>query len=246
MLRLLTAIPVHNEEKYLAGVLEETLQVVPDVLVVDDGSTDRTPEILGRFPQVRVLRHQVNQGYGAALRDAFRYAVDHGYDALVTMDCDRQHQPALIPRLVQNLPEADIVSGSRYLVPPPPGARIPQDRRRINQQITRLLNALLGFNLTDAFCGFKAYRRAVLEKIELTDTGYAMPLEVWVQAAHHGWRIKEVQVPVIYLDDERAFGGALDDPTTRLKYYLDVLSRALRRWYPEKLPVPTMSEVLAE
>ncbi len=246
MLRLLTAIPVHNEEKYLAGVLQETLHVVPDVLVVDDGSTDRTPELVRSFPQVRVLRHERNEGYGAALRDAFRYAVEHGYDALVTMDCDRQHQPCLIPRLVRQLPEADIVSGSRYLVPPPPDARIPAERRRINQRITRLLNELLGLGITDAFCGFKAYRREVLERIEITDTGYAMPLEVWVQAARYGWRITEVSVPVIYLDEERAFGGALDDPNTRLRYYLDVLTAALRRWCPEKLQVPSVSEVLAE
>ena len=246
MLRLLTAIPVHNEEKYIAGVLEETLEIVPEVLVVDDGSQDATPEILRRFPQVRVLRHVVNEGYGAALRDAFRYAVQHGFDALVTLDCDRQHQPSLIPRLVRHLTEADIVSGSRYLVPPPPEAQIPPERRRINVLITTLLNSLLGFDLTDAFCGFKAYRVDVLRRIEIIDTGYAMPLEVWVQAACYGWTIKEISVPVIYLDEERAFGGALDDPTTRLRYYLDVLQAALARWCPEKLPAGDRNEVIAE
>ncbi len=235
MLRFLTAIPVHNEEKYIAAVLRQTLEVVPDVLVVDDGSTDRTAQILARFPQVRVVRHERNLGYGAALATAFRFAVDANYDAVVTMDCDGQHQPGLIPRLLRSLPDADIVSGSRYLRPPPPDAHIPPERRRINQLITNLINDLFGWELTDAFCGFKAYRRSVLEQLVVTEPGYAMPIEVWVQAAHHGWRIREEPVPVIYLDQTRAFGGALDDPEKRLAHYLDVLKASVQRWVPNLL-----------
>jgi glycosyltransferase involved in cell wall biosynthesis len=233
-MRFLTAIPVYNEERYLEGVLKEACQWSPEILVVDDGSTDRTPELLSRFPSVRVLRHRQNEGYGAALRDAFRYAVEHGYDAVVTMDCDGQHEPSRIPHLLAALEDADIASGSRYLVPPPPDAVIPPDRRRINQLITRQLNELLGLNITDAFCGFKAYRRRVLEKLEITEAGYAMPLEVWVQVARYGWRVQEVPVPVLYLELERAFGGALDDPRTRLRCYRQVLARSLQRWFSER------------
>ena len=68
-----------------------------------------------------------------------------------------------------------------------------------------------GLNLTDAFCGFKAYRTSALAQFEITDDGYAMPLQVWVQAAAHGLTVVEVPVPLIYLDESRAFGGSLDD-----------------------------------
>jgi dolichol-phosphate mannosyltransferase len=96
-------------------------------------------------------------------------------------------------------------------------------------QITAELNERLGLNLTDAFCGFKAYRCQALAALEITETGYAMPLEVWVQAARAGLSILELPVPLIYLDEERSFGGALDDAARRLQYYHEVLNRALGR-----------------
>jgi dolichol-phosphate mannosyltransferase len=85
----------------------------------------------------------------------------------------------------------------------------------------------LGLSLTDAFCGFKAYRVPALAKLTITEPGYGMPLELWVQAAHLGLRIVELPVPLIYLEEERSFGGSLDDGRKRLEYYHRVLDRAL-------------------
>src|SRR5262249_22583076 len=115
LMRLLTAIPVHNEESYIEPVLTEVLRHAGDVLVVDDGSTDRTPELLGKFPQVQVIRPPENRGYGAGLRSAFSRTLEGGYDGLITLDCDGQHEPRRIPEVAAPLADADIVSGSRYL-----------------------------------------------------------------------------------------------------------------------------------
>ena len=104
----------------------------------------------------------------------------------------------------------------------------PVDRRRINLQITEEINCCLGLKLTDAFCGFKAYRVDALRGLHLTEPGYAMPLELWVQAAFHGLRIIELPVPLIYLDEKRSFGGALDDSAKRLAYYHAVIDRAIQ------------------
>ncbi|MGE3820346.1 MAG: glycosyltransferase family 2 protein [Isosphaeraceae bacterium] len=227
-MRVLTAIPVHNEEAYLEPVLNEVLRFSSEVLVVDDGSTDGTPSKLTRFPQVQVIRHPRNQGYGAGLRSAFARALDGGYDGLVTIDCDGQHEPSLIPEIAARLADADVVSGSRYLQALDPSQRPPEERRRINVEVTRWLNDCLGFHLTDAFCGFKAYRAEALGKFKITEDGYAMPLQVWVQAAQHGMEVVEVPVPLIYLDESRAFGGALDDAEYRLRHYREVFQNALR------------------
>lgn len=227
-MRLLTAIPVFNEEGYLVPVLTEILQHAPgDVLVVDDGSTDQTPELLGHFPTVKTIRHPTNRGYGAGLKSAFDFTLRHGYDALVTLDCDGQHEPAMIPEVAAPLAVVDIVSGSRYLKVFDPAQKPPEARRRINAEVTTWLNDCLGFELTDAFCGFKAYRASALAKLSITDEGYAMPLQVWAQAAAHGLSIVEVAVPLIYLDESRAFGGALDDADYRLAHYRRVLTDAL-------------------
>ncbi len=145
---------------------------------------------------------------------------------LVTMDCDGQHEPSRIPVLLEAIHDADIVSGSRYLRDFRQDTLAPQDRRRINSEITAELNRRFGLHLTDAFCGFKAYRREALERLHITETGWGMPLQLWVQAARLGLRIKEVGVPRLYLDPNRAFGGVLDDAAERLAYYRQVIAAA--------------------
>lgn len=225
--RFLTALPVYNEAKHVRQVLHEVQRYSPDVLVVDDGSTDGTQEILADIPNIHVVRHEPNRGYGAALITAFEFAKHHGYEAVVTIDCDGQHEPQRIPQFVAAMGEADIVSGSRYLKEFAGDNAAPAERRRINQQITRELCRRLGLQLTDSFCGFKAYRVAALGKLNLSEPGYAMPLELWVQAAAAGLKVMEVAVPRIYLDENRSFGEALDDGNTRLMYYHLVLDRSL-------------------
>ncbi len=228
-MKFLTALPVFNEAKYVTEVLDEVTCFSPQVLVVDDGSTDGTSQLLQRRTDVRLIRHDENRGYGTALMSAFEYAAKHRFDVVVTIDCDGQHEPQRIPRFVAACQDVDIVSGSRYLKryatdnSPPPG------RRFINQLVTAELNQLLSLQLTDAFCGFKAYRVDALQRLQLTETGYAMPLELWVQAAEHNLRVIEIPVPLIYLDEDRSFGGALDDGDTRLKYYRKIIEQSIAR-----------------
>jgi dolichol-phosphate mannosyltransferase len=199
------------------------------VLVVDDGSTDGTVSALRERCDIDLVCHRHNRGYGAALRSAFEYAIDEGYDGVVTLDCDGQHQPKRIPRFIDAAASADIVSGSRYLKRYPGDSDPPRDRLFINRRITSELNRRLGLELTDAFCGFKAYRTAALRRLRITDTGYAMPLQLWVEAAAENLTIIEVPVPLLYLDLERSFGGSLDHAETRLSYYNQVLDAAIAR-----------------
>jgi dolichol-phosphate mannosyltransferase len=228
-MRILVAIPVFNEEKYAAGVLARVLEHARDVLVVDDGSTDGTPGIVRRFP-VAMLRHERNRGYGRSLIDAFAYAAREGYDWIITMDCDEQHEPAAIPAFLAEIARggADIISGSRYLLPSPADDLPPPDRRKINQTITREINQALGLALTDSFCGFKAHRVSTLEPLGLTEEGYAFPMQLWARAAANGLRVREVPVKRIYQDTTRTFGGGLDDAERRLAHYRDVLAREAR------------------
>jgi dolichol-phosphate mannosyltransferase len=224
--KVLTAIPVYNEAPRLLKVLGEVRRYADDILIVNDGSTDGTSAILESQPDLRVISHPINRGYGAALISAFDYAVCHDLNVLVTMDCDGQHEPSRIPVLLEAIGDADIVSGSRYLRDFRQDTPAPPDRRRINHQITQEINELFGLNLTDAFCGFKAYRTSALARLQITETGWGMPLQLWVQAARFGLRIKEVGVPRVYLDPNRAFGDVLDDPSERLAYYHRVLHDA--------------------
>jgi len=225
--RYLTALPVYNERTHVGPVLDEVARYAHDILVVDDGSTDGTSEILAARTDVHVIRHDENRGYGAALATAFDYAVQHGYEFLVTIDCDGQHEPQRIGQLLAACRDADMVSGSRYLSNKDRAGQAPAERRQINSEITRELNQRLGLSLTDGFCGFKAYRVAALAKLQITEPGYGMPLELWVQAANLQWRVVELPVPLIYLDEVRSFGGSLDDGRKRMEYYHRVLDKAI-------------------
>jgi len=237
-MRWLTAIPVYNEARHLRAVIEQVRRFSTDILVVDDGSTDATPDLLDFELDLRVITHRPNRGYGAAIASAFRYFQASDFDVLVTMDCDGQHEPARIPVLLEAIHNADIVSGSRYLRDFRQDTPAPADRRSINAFITREINARYGLRLTDAFCGFKAYRRRAVEPLRITETGWGMPLQLWVQAAHNGLRIKEVAVPRVYLDPKRAFGGVLNDPDERLTYYRRILASAEREAAVPECPVP--------
>lgn len=231
MIKFLTALPVFNEVDTVDDVLNLVTEHSKHVVVIDDGSTDGTAEALASREDVTVITHTKNAGYGAALMTAFAYAVDNQFDAVVTIDCDGQHEPQRIRDLVDRLESsgADIVSGSRYLKKFDLNSTPPVQRQWINQQITQDINDQLGFALTDAFCGFKAYRTSALKQLSLTETGYAMPLELWVQAACHELKVVEMAVPLIYLDESRSFGGDLDDGATRLNYYHDVIRRSVMR-----------------
>lgn len=231
--RTLIAIPVYNEVDHVVAVLEQVRQYADDILVVNDGSTDGTADLLKAIAGVTVVHHPENQGYGAALATSFQHAIAGKFDVLVTMDCDGQHQPQLLQEIADQVFSADgpydMVSGSRYLQPFPENTTAPEERRRINRQVTACLNEQLHLSITDAFCGFKAYRVSSLEDLQITVPGYAMPLQLWVQIADLNWQIAEFPVPLVYVDDTRSFGGTLDQAEERLAYYRSVLNGELER-----------------
>ena len=229
-MRTLIAIPVFNEQKYVRRVLTRVGEYAQDILVIDDGSTDQTPQIVEEF-SVRKIRREGNEGYGQSMRDAFAYSQQHGFDWLITMDCDEQHEPASIPAFLEGAQrdELDVISGSRYLCKQPTADSPPAERRAINGQITQELNQRLGLRLTDAFCGFKAYRVRSLGELQLGEKGYAFPMQFWVQAVAAGLRIGETPVRLIYNDLTRSFGGHLDDAGDRLAHYRQVLHCELER-----------------
>lgn len=238
-MRFAVILPVYNEEATLEKVLNKVSSYYKDadLVVVDDGSADATPEILKRLSVKTVIRHEKNRGYGQTLIDGFNYAIQNNYEYCVTMDADEQHEPAYIHCLLEKLDKFDIVSGSRYLDPLMPGDHPPADRLEVNRLVTEKLRQLTGFPLTDSFCGFKGYRVEALRKLNLSETNYGFPLQVWMQAARQGLKVTECAVPLIYLDPKRNFNNQFTGQDERLKHYFEVLEREKKSWDEARGPV---------
>ncbi|VAX22863.1 hypothetical protein MNBD_NITROSPINAE04-695 [hydrothermal vent metagenome] len=230
-MKKLVIIPVYNEAKTLKGVLDRIGEHHSgDIVAIDDGSTDGSARILDDYSGIKVISHQKNLGYGQSLIDGFQYAVTRKYDLAVTIDCDEQHEPHLIPMMFGGVCGHDVLSGSRYMDESEKADRAPEDRRRINMMMTKSINQATGFDLTDSFCGFKCYRTSALARLSLDEAGYAQPIQLWIQARHFGLRVKEIAVPRIYKNLDRKFGGGMDNPQLRLKYYRRVMDKEMEKW----------------
>ncbi len=222
-------MPVYNEEAMIGAVLDAIrMYHYGEILVVNDGSTDGTAELLADRDDVLVLQHPENLGYGRSLIDGFVFAQFAGLKRLITMDCDGQHEPRHIPQFFDALADdVDLVSGSRYLPESPATGLAPAQRREINDRLTAEVNSVTGWHLTDAFCGFKACHVDRVVALGLAEEGYGMPMELWAKAWRAGWRVEELPVERIYFDHDRSFGEDLDDPEKRAAYYERVWRDAL-------------------
>ncbi|MGF1633580.1 MAG: glycosyltransferase family 2 protein [Phycisphaerae bacterium] len=240
-MRILVAIPTFNEVGYVPKVLKQTRRYQRDILFIDDGSSDGTGQWLEANASpaegIHVLRHGQNQGYGRSLIDAFNFAGDEEFDWVITMDCDEQHEPRMIPAFTRAIKTSrwDLISGSRYHPRSTGDAVPPEHRRQINVQLTQEVNNTFGWRLTDTFCGFKAHRVAPTLAMNLDETGYAFPMQLWPRAFDQKLRICELPVSLIYKDYGRTFGNGLDDHDRRLRHYREVFAAELARIDPARL-----------
>lgn len=198
---LLIVVPAFNLADAIAPVVREIRQIVPraTVLVVDDGSADRTAEEAKTDDTVRVIRHDVNRGKGAALRTGFDLAIREGFDAVVTLDGDGQHPPSAIPDLVRRQEEtgADLIVGARTRR----HTKMPLHRRLSNKITSGMASRMAGCDLPDSQSGYRLIRTALLEKVRLTTSHYETETELLIKAARGGFTIDSAAIPTVYADE---------------------------------------------
>lgn len=204
-LNVAVVIPVFNEERIIGGVLDAIpRQVVDRIIVVDDGSTDGTPDVLKeRSGWIDVIRHDHQRYIGVSIRDGLKRARDEGMDAVVIFAGNGKDDPGQIPRLLQPILEEsiDYVQGSRYLE----GGRfnkMPRHRRFVTRIYPVLLRLLTGFRATDGTNGYRAYRLRILDdpQIDIHQAWLDECLEYYLalRILQRGYKAKEVPVSKIY------------------------------------------------
>lgn len=203
-LRLSVIVPVFNEERTIAELLKRVAEVdVPkEIVVVDDGSTDGTPDVLAGAARrgLRVIRQPENRGKGTAIREGLRHVSG---DAVLVQDADLELDPADYPRLLEPLRsgQSRVVYGSRFLEPAGP---VPRQTRLANQVLTSLTNVLYGSRLTDVETGHKLFLREAIMSVPLTCRRFEFEAEITAKLLRRGERI--VEVPVGYWPRGRADG----------------------------------------
>ena len=242
--RILVIVPTYNERDNIESIVARVLQSVPEanLLVADDSSPDGTGKIADELaiadPRVHVLHRPEKAGLGAAYIAGFRWGLERGHDVLVEMDADGSHAPEQLPRLLAALCDADVVLGSRWVA----GGTVvnwPKSRELISRSGNLYTRVALGMPLRDATGGYRAYRRGVLESIDLDSVasqGYCFQVDLAWRAARAGFRV--VEVPITFADRERGeskmSGSIVREALWRVtqwgaRHRVDQLRRALRR-----------------
>lgn len=195
--KILALLPAYNEEAHLGQVLEAVRRQIPDVLVVDDGSKDRTAAV-AREAGVELLSRGYNCGKGQSLKDGYRWALEHGYDAVIMLDSDGQHDPACIGDFIRKYREtrAPLIIGARNY------NEIPLRRRIPNRIGKALFSAAVGQVIPDNQSGYRMLNRALMERmLASTESGYHFEVEMIAICIAEGWDIEWVRIPTIYNDE---------------------------------------------
>jgi len=204
-LRVAVVIPAYQAAATVAAVVTNARAVAP-VYLVDDGSTDGTGD-LGRGTGATLLTHATNRGKGAALATGVAAALAGGADVIVTLDADGQHPPAEIPRLLAPIVagRADLVLGARQR-----NGAMPLARRFTNWLSARLATRIAGQGVSDAQTGFRAFTRAVAERVQPAGDRYDYETAFLLGACAAGYRVTCVAVPTIYAGAESHFRPWID------------------------------------
>jgi dolichol-phosphate mannosyltransferase len=207
LFRSLVIVPTYNERENLPRLIPAILAQHPslEVLVVDDGSPDGTgalaDQIAAEEPRVHVLHRDGKLGLGTAYLAGFRWGLEHGFDYLLEMDADFSHDPTHLPHFLESIQEYDVVLGSRYLHGRVTVVNWPIGRLLLSYFANVYARWITGLPVADATGGFKCFRRAVLETIELDrveSNGYAFQIEMSFRAWKKGFRLGEI--PIMFVD----------------------------------------------
>lgn len=206
-MKLCVLIPTYNEAQAIGSVVKSLKNKGLDVLVVDDGSTDETAQSAQR-QGAETIRLTENMGKGASLKAGFRYALNKGYDAVITMDGDAQHSPEDIPKFIREAanPKVDMLVGNRMSST----KNMPLVRWITNNLMSFFISMICWRNIRDSQCGFRLIKTKVLKEITLSTSKYEIESEIIIAAHKKHFKIKFIPIQTIYAKEASQINPVLD------------------------------------
>jgi len=201
-------MPAYNEAKTIGDLVRAVRHYVPDVVVINDGSSDDTQAVAAKSGAV-VLSNKKNSGKGAALRRGFDYALRNNYDALVIMDADGQHIPQDLPAIVQagfSSPDIGAVVGNRVANP----QNMPVPRFLTNVLMSLVVSMICKQTIPDSQCGFKFLKCGALKGMRLISSHYDIETEILIKVARQGLRIRSVPIRCVYAGQKSFINPVID------------------------------------
>jgi glycosyltransferase involved in cell wall biosynthesis len=194
-MKTLAIIPAYQTADYLKDVITNTQKYLADVLVVDDGSGGSISQV-AEANGALIECHLINRGKGVALKTGFRYAIEHNYDTVITLDSDGQHAPSYIPDFLEahERYRADMIIGSRTRHQ----ADMPLDRRFSNFMTSRFLTLMLGQKIEDSQSGFRLISVPLLKALSLKSDRFQLETEIIIKAVKAGYKIGFIPIKVVY------------------------------------------------
>jgi glycosyltransferase involved in cell wall biosynthesis len=206
-MRACVITPTYNEAKAIGEVISQIRAHNLEIIVVDDGSKDRTSEI-ARSCGATVLKNETNQGKGASLIKGFNYALTQDFDAVITMDGDGQHLPSDIPYFIRlaTYSSSGIFIGNRMSKP----KSMPLSRFLTNKFMSWLISKVAKQNIPDTQCGFRLIKKDVLKSIEFKTRKYETESEILIKASRLGFKIESVPIKSVYADEKSQINPFID------------------------------------
>lgn len=220
-MRVCVLIPSYNEAKTIGHLVRELKNKGLDILVVDDGSKDDTGRIARKEGAV-VITYNENMGKGLALREGFRFVLNNGYDAVLTMDGDGQHSPEAVPYFLEQLTRTNsqIVVGNRMME----AKGMPPVRWLTNKLMSLCISSICGQKIPDTQCGYRLIKREVLEKIKLYTSKYEIESEILIEASQFKFIIDSIPIRTIYKGEP----SQIDPIVDTLRFIRFIFKRFLR------------------
>ena len=218
-MKVCVLIPAYNESKAIGELVAKARDEGLDVLVVDDGSSDDTGRI-ARERGALVIAQKNNRGKGASLKDGFAYALKSGYEAVVVMDGDGQHDPEDVKRFIQTAQstDSDVVVGNRMGDP----MTMPLIRRLTNRYMSNFISKICGQEIPDTQCGFRLIKRGVLEKVKLVSSKYETESEILIRAVRGKFKILSIPIKSVY-NNEASSIRPLKDALRFVRLVLNIM-----------------------